>query len=389
LKKRDLPSVTFHPSSLLGRTFQDDRWEKAFLPLERPALNMGQTSGWTYEAYFHLIRSWLSRNNYALLIRAVNKQLAGKITLPDIEEIRIFAEKHGSDYHPAKIEVITGTGSASLVVNVALTQRGQATMASEIRTLKTLGRTFSYPYLPGFYFGEELPSNSKATGKGRSGSTLFLADWFDGFYEFHLSTDPSDGTRKLALWNGAPKPYYLSDRQTGQVYRQTAWILTLYYNPKTYEQIFPWHHGAGDFVIKTEGEQCEVRLVTARHYGSIADPAEILPEEALGFFFLNLSLRNRLDRLDGIGAIGWADDVCLEKTWEGFTEALTTKEKEGVLPIGFLGSFFNYIKGFSKENLIERFSALLESYHPEAPDLPVINKHIDEHVSRVHKIFIS
>lgn len=145
----------------------------------------------------------------------------------------------------------------------------------------------------------------------------FLADWFEGFHEFHLSLDPVDGIIKLILWNGSPSPFYLSKQQARSVYFEISNILTLFYNPRTYDQIFPWHHGAGDFVVKLDGGRIEVRLVTVRQYGPLADPEAMSVEEALVFFFLNLSLRMRLDRLDGVGEIAWAGEECLNSTWEG------------------------------------------------------------------------
>ncbi len=115
---------------------------------------------------------------------------------------------------------------------------------------------------------------------------MFLADWFEGFYEFHHSIDPVDNSRKLILWDGSPRPQLSLPGQTRQLYAQISKILTLYYNPETYEQIFPWHHGAGDFVVKVTDEGMDVRLVTVRQYGAMTDPSEMSIEEALLIFFL-------------------------------------------------------------------------------------------------------
>ena len=87
--------------------------------------------------------------------------------------------------------------------------------------------------------------------------------------------DPVDGIQKLVLWDGSPQPNYLSRQQTRHVYIEISKILTLYYNPRTYHQIFPWHHGAGDFVVRADGDRIEVRLVTVRQYGPLADPEEM------------------------------------------------------------------------------------------------------------------
>jgi hypothetical protein len=93
----------------------------------------------------------------------------------------------------------------------------------------------------------------------------------------------------------------------------------------------------------------------------------------------------RLDRLDGVGEIAWAEDGCLDSTWEGFLEGLWIKEKEGLLPPGFQKTFLKELSLFSEEALTERFYSLLASYAPEAPDLPVIKKNIVSHINQVHE----
>lgn len=377
------PPITFLASSLLGKVPLDAQWGQAPLPVERPESSKAGGDLWTYGHYFQVIHEVISREAYKLLLEAIQGQLAGPLVLSDIQEILVYAEKHGNLYHPAKIEVRTPRGSAQFVMNVALTDRGRAVINSEVAALTHLNQTFSYPWLPTVYFQAEWEGVSPSQGSPEGPVGLFLADWLEGFFEFHLSCDPSTGTRKLILWDGSPSPRYLSDQQTRQVYLKISKILTLYYNHQTYEQIFPWHHGAGDFVVKVDRKEVEVRLVTVRQYGSLMDPSEMSIEEALLFFFLNLSLRMRLDRLDGVGEIVWAADTCLEMTWEGFWEALKIKEQEGVLPPGFQKSFLKWVRCFSQVDLEERFSALVLSYHPAAPDLSVIRQHIAPHIEGV------
>ncbi len=380
--KGNPPPISFLASSLLGKVPLDAQWGQTPLPIECPESFPAGGDLWTYGQYFQAIHEVISREDYKLLLEATQRQLAGPLVLSEVQEILIYAEKHGNLYHPAKIEVKTPRGSAQFVMNVALTDRGRVAINSEVGALTYLNQTFSYPWLPRVYFQAEWEGVFPSQGGSKGPVSLFLADWLEGFFEFHLSHDPSDGTRKLILWDGSPSPRYLSGQQTRQVYLQISKILTLYYNHQTYEQIFPWHHGAGDFVVKVNRKKIkkiEVRLVTARQYGSLMDPSEMSIEEALLFFFLNLSLRMRLDRLDGVGEIVWAEETCLEMTWEGFWEALQIKEQEGVLPPGFQKSFLNWLRPLSQGDLAERFSVLLESYHPAAPDLSVIRHHIVPH----------
>jgi hypothetical protein len=380
------PIVSFYSSSLLGmKPFPPDHLH-SLVPLSQTDFSGAIKSHCTYQQYFQVIQKILIKNSYRLLLKAVQRQLALPIRLLDVQSLNIYSEKHGNWYHPSKIEVITLQGSARFVLNVALTERGQAAMAQEVRALKYLSGHFSYPWLPTLYFYEESEAIPNLGNENEPLSmSLFLADWFEGFHEFHLSLDPVDETIKLVLWDGNLRPNYLSHQQANDVYSDISKILTLYYNPRTYDQIFPWHHGAGDFVVKLDADRIAVRLVTVRQYGPLADPEEISFDEALIFFFLNLSLRMRLDRLNGVGEIAWAGEECLASTWEGFREGLRIKEKEEGLPQGFRNSFLKKISWFSKEEITERFEDLLNSYNPKAPDLQVIKRNMVSHINQVLK----
>lgn len=358
------------------------RWVDTPLPDNRSGSGENEEGLWTYGRYFQAIKEVITEQSCALLLEAAQKQLAAPLLVSDLQDICIYAEKHGNLYHPAKIEVVTRRGCARFVMNVALTERGRAAMLREVRSLKYLAENYPYPWLPYVYFYADLDGSSAQEGQPGPAS-MFLASWFEGFYEFHPSITSADGKRKVILWDGSPNPNYLSSGQTKQLYFQISKILTLYYNPETYEQIFPWHHGAGDFVVKVTDDGVEVRLVTVRQYGAMADPSEMDDEEALIFFFLNLSIRMRLDRLDGVGELIWAGDECLDMTWEGFKEALQVKEREGILALGFGKSFLETLSRISGEALIERFLALLESYDPQTPDLPVIKEGLAPHLTRV------
>ena len=209
---------------------------------------------------------------------------------------------------------------------------------------------------------------------------MFLADWFAGYHEFHLSVDPENGSQRMALWDTDSGTVYLSESQVRDIYRQASMILTLYYDVETFEQIFPWHHAAGDFIVKADGESVDVKLVTARQYASMFDPSDdISSREALFFFLLNLSLRMRLDRLDGVGAVAWADDQCVHATLEGVMEGLRIKELRGDIPNDFFDTFIRDITSSSVEDLLHGFRALVDACDQSAPDIPVLRNRLEEH----------
>lgn len=382
-----LPIVSFLSSSLKGKElFPPDRLDDR-LPLSQIDFTKPNQSFWTYRLYFQAIQEILSKDSYWVLREAMGRRLSLPANHIEIQKVMIYSEKHGNWYHPAKVEVYTRQGSARLVLNVALTERGRFLMGGEISALEYLSRNFTYLWIPRVYSSQEsisgYPMGTETVGEPFS---LFLADWFEGFHEFHLSRDPLDSQMKLVLWDGSPTPQYLNELQTSQVYREISRILTLYYNPSTYDQIFPWHHGSGDFVVKVDRGRPEVRLVTVRNYGPLADPAEMTPQEALLFFFLNLSLRMRLDRLEGTGDTVWAGDSCLQATWEGFLAGLKYMESEERLDATLGRSFFWGLTHITLEDLTERFSSLLGSYNPDAPDLPLIKQNLVSHILLVYNI---
>ncbi|MCK4727737.1 MAG: hypothetical protein KAT27_02340 [Desulfobacterales bacterium] len=342
----------------------------------------------SYSGYFKGITQVISRDGYGLLVDATARRLARDVVLSDIQEILIYAEKHGSDYHPARIEVMVDGVCATFVMNVAVSARGKARLCSEFDVLQHLGRKYGFSFLPQAYFYGEASCGSGHNGEADTSLPMFLADWFEGYHEFHLSVDKEDGSQRLVLWDTDKGHYHLRPSHSSQIYRQAARILTLYYDVETFEQIFPWHHAAGDFIVKAAEESLDVRLVTARQYGSMMDRSEgVSAHEGLLFFLLNLSLRMRLDRLDGVGAVVWADDGCLDDTLQGFLEGLRVHERKGMIDTGFVEDFVKQCGSVTKGDLSERFHALIDACDQAAPDMPVIRGHLKRHISRFHSAF--
>jgi hypothetical protein len=206
-----------------------------------------------YGQYFEAITDVISRDNYRLLVDATRRQLEKDISLADIREISIYAEKHGSDYHPARIEVKVRDICVPFVMNVALTARGKDRLCREFGVLQHLNSKYNFSLLPQAYFQDESSQGSDLEEEADTNLLMFLADWFDGYHEFHLCVDREDATQKLVLWDTHQGNCFLSGRQVWQTYSQAARILTLYYDIETFKQIFPWHHAAGDFVGPHDG----------------------------------------------------------------------------------------------------------------------------------------
>ncbi len=334
-----------------------------------------------YGEYFEGIEAVISKDNYRALMDAVSRKLATDISLTHIKEILVFSEKHGSDYHPARLAVVVDNRQVDFVMNVAVTVRGKDRLCREFDVLQHLGGKFGFSCLPQAYFlGEAFGGSGSAGGYGTS-LLMFLADWFDGYHEFHLSTGKKDCGYGNLLRDPLKGHRRLSRPQAWGVYSQAATILTRYYDFETFEQVFPWHHAAGDFVVRTQGDAVDVRLITARQYAPmIENSGEISAYEAQLLFLLNLSLRMRLDRLDGVGDVVWADDACIDATMEGFLEGLRAKERDGS-HAGLVKAFHQHSASLAGQDLAEMFYALVDACDSAAPDMPVIKHHLEHHIA--------
>jgi hypothetical protein len=224
--------------------------------------------------------------------------------------------------------------------------------------------------------------------------SMFLGHWFEGYDEFHVTRDPSDNRTKILVWDEIRGRYYLSSEQAAALYRQAARILTYYYNVESFEQIFPWHHGAGDFVVKIGKADLDVKLISARGYAPLFShltrgennkrDAELTLQTLL-IFFLNLSIRMRLDRCDGVGDIVWADGLAVQSTVDGFFDGLILKPTVAWLPDSLDKCFRYYLSVCTKANLYELGNALVETFDRQAEEVQVIRQHLTEHVQELNR----
>ncbi|UCD90878.1 MAG: hypothetical protein JSW04_05485 [Desulfobacterales bacterium] len=271
--------------------------------------------------YFSAVRSFLTQNRFEVLTSTLTQHFNQDIRTDEIKEIRIVLEKHGEFYHPARIEVVVYGKVASFVVNVAVSDVGNEYILKDFKLMQRLNTEFPQSFIPKVYGKGEVPVKD-----GDIVLRMFLGEWFEGFNEFHMTRNNKDEEPKLIVWYPDDDNVFLSEDQAKELYSQVAMILTYYYNIETFEQISLWHHAAGDFVVKLDDEKMETRLVTIRKYISMFDgndAEEQAPEasvvlNALLVFFLNLSIRTRLDRLDGIGDMVWSDNIAIDGTLNGF-----------------------------------------------------------------------
>jgi hypothetical protein len=327
-----------------------------------------------YRVYFRAITNFLSRENFRLFLEAVNESQSTDFDLSSLNEIIVRTEKHGALYHPASIEVLTTNKRVKFGLNVAVTGTGRNALKKEFGVLRALQEQYKLPYIPKPFLLYEAHS-----------MVFLLEEWFEGYYEFHIAKS-EDGKQQVKLWEYGKGDRFLSSEQGFEIYRQIAMILTLYYDMENYRLIFPWHHAAGDFIVKPNDETpIDVRLTTVRGYKPFmgSDTNEMInPVLALFYFLLHLSIQMRLDKLDGIGDIVWADEKCVDATLAGFFLGLESK-KVFLNYCGSQGEFLTLLRSFSMDDLATTFKPIIEQYE-KTTDFPVIERNFGNHVDRLY-----
>ncbi len=352
---------------------------KSYIPLERPTgLNENELSSISYESYAGALKRFVIRQqDYLRQIVAANgnDKKIGKIDL--------IVEKHGPDYHPAHIII---NEALHLVLNVALRASSQRLLENEFGHFRQLHQKICTDLIPEMYL---LDSETvEASNGNHSRLLIMMGDWLEGFHEFHLSAETKSGLLRMLLWDLDQGYTFLSERQSEEIWRKGAYILTHFYNPETFEEIFPWHHASGDFVASRINGELDLKLITIRQYGPRLIFHECSPENqvtALTLFLANLSIRMRLDRLDGVGEIVWAPDSSLEPTLKGFMDALRRKIEDQKCDERVIAAFLETLKRLSVSELTKIFQAVVESYDSEAPDFPIIHNNLADHIFSVCK----
>ncbi len=387
-----MPRFKYFLSNTKHPVIESDAVWSASIPLSRTqsagAFESGSDMLIRHGDCFSAASDFLKRNRYQIITQAVSQRLGRRVSFDEIDEIRIIIDKHGAFYHPAKIEVILKDVRISFVLNIAVTDMGRHCAQREYRILEMLNNDNPHSFIPEIY-----GQGSVITKTDPVEIRLFLAQWFEGFNEFHLSHDPLNETVKIVVWDNERGNFFLTGRQTMHLYRETAKILTYYYNIETFDQIYSWHHAAGDFVLKCRGEDVEVKLVTVRQYRSMfeqnlhheqasMDPGIML--EGLLVFFFNMAIKMRIDRLDGIGEIAWSDSVALLGILKGFFEGLAMKPPSGVFKATLADCFRQHLLDCSLSDFSDINCAIVQRYPSKGPEVPVIRRHLGEHIEDLY-----
>lgn len=342
-----------------------------------PGSEENQIDPMTYGDYFEAVSDFCASNAWDLILRATRQKLQRPIAEDDISRLSIFLEKHGALYHPARLLVNTPDQAPAFVINVAGSAAGRRMLATEMDALRGLGEDRPFGWFPTVYGGASDPV------------PMFMADWFDGYHEFHLTRSTMKKDLCLVVWDGADTPHLLSEEQAANLYRQATMILAACYDPITTDQIFPWHHAAGDFVVRIEGHTVDVKLITVRDYAPIAALATPSTDERalldnLIVFFLHLSMRMRLDRLDGVSEIVWAPEACLAPMIDGFFKGLDLTSRLSGFPEPFPSIFKGYLNHQGASRLMNQSKQVVQTvFDRQGEEKRVVDQHLERHLQQI------
>jgi hypothetical protein len=356
--------------------------------LQRPFLiSPGESHPFlTLGNYFEAIKDFILRDHGRSLVTVLREQLKTDISPGSISKILIRTEKHGVLYHLASVEVFSTGLSLKLCVSTAVSENSKVWLRHEFDLLKFLNSTFAFSYLPVPYFEGDVKVHSD---HGNESLSMSLTEWFENYYEWHLSMDEKRGKQRICIWDLRNGNWFTSREEGFEIFRQSSKILTLYYDIRGFNRIYPWHHAAGDFVVRREEGIIDVKLTTARKYEPImlfSPQDNIDPVVALTYFFLNLSIRMRLDKLDGVGIKTCADGFSVKALIQGFFEGLGIMDADGRYGLGKVRDLLTLFKGFDREELARLFHPLLDLYAKEDPgDFSVIQANLESHTKELYE----
>ena len=326
--------------------------------------------------YFESIKELLLGDNAKILIRVIAERFGKNLTPARIVSVELRCEKVGTLYHVASLTVRSEGDPLKLCVATAISDEAIHSLDKEVYHLRFLADTYHLAYLPRIFCKREVVRH---TPKGDAILSHSIQDWFDNHHEWHLSLDNSEGQR-ITLWDMGKGYRTFSLEEGAEIHRQAAKILTSYYEFPTGRQVYPWSHAAGDFVVKVDDGSFSVKLVAVRGY----EPLPLFKGEAafdpllhIIYFFLDLSLRMRLDRMDGTGPVLWAESSVLYPIARGFLEALSSKEVRDRYPAGARDRIRQLLKSYTEDEIRTFLLSLSALFSGE--EKAAVEKHLEAH----------
>ena len=350
-------------------------------PLENhPFLSLGN--------FFHATRDFLWQGDGERLFYPMKGLKSTDGQMGKIQQLIIRYEKYGALYQILSAEAVAEDSTRKYAVIAALSPEAKETLERECDLLGRLNSRYAYPLIPQIYVRGEVVSGHP--GKSET-IDMALSNWFERYHEWHFSGDKNNA-ETISIWNMEKGYQSAATDMIREIIRQASKILTLYYDPISNHQIYPWHHGAGDFVVKVDEESVDVRLISVRGYDATVSPLKgniTNPLEPILFFFLNMTVRMRIDKFEGMGDPVWAAAFILPAVLSGFLEGLRQKEEKGKTNNRISEKMLLYLRDLSRKALHEKLVRQIEMYRRIDPvDFSCMRKHIEAHADELYHAMV-
>ncbi len=359
----------------------DSKGLESNIPITRDESLSSDPKRITYRNYMESIQTFLLEN----LNEFHDLVLQDSRATEEIKSIDLVAEKRGADYFPASVRVRTRKDETWFVVNVALTDRGLSRIRQDYDLLKYLGSQDENKFLPAIYFINTFQDTS-ASMLG-SPVQMFLAEWFRGYHEFHVSSSAKNSQSVFSLWDTDNGYSEFPESVALQLIEKVSYILGYFFNLETFQEIYPWHHAAGDFIARLTPFP-DVKLITVRQYESrvsFPDDSHENLNDALLIFLANLTIRARIDRIGGTGQFVWLRGQFAKSIFIGFLKSMMTKEQERRGSYDFFKKFIKTLWTRTIEDWSQLFIQIIESYDQRAPDFEIIKENLVDHIFDVYQ----
>ncbi len=356
-------------------------WEKR-LPLDYLKSKKPPQASLSYGAYFRAISDYIGQIGPTDLAKIASHIADRPINPEAITHLEVHLEKHGAFYHPARLILQVNADRISCVVNVAVSQLGQETIVKEFHNLKRLSSRYANNWLPQVF--NCLP----VATRGHRDIQIFMGEWFEDYHEFHLSIEKTSENPKIRVWDPRNPNHFLSLEKAQQIFRQAAMILTAHYRLDTTEQIASWHHAAGDFVVCIHSAGLSVKLITARTYDPLFNlnqqdcSLETVLNTAL-IFFLNMCMKLRIDRIDGVGDIVWNHLDVVPGIIAGFFQGLNIQARDQRISPELIDAIKLFFLNLPEKDVQDTCVDIAGQIKSQSPDRPVVQQNIDTHIASV------
>ncbi len=335
--------------------------------------------------YFAAITDFLLREGWQRIALLLSRKWERRVKPDVVERVLIRYEKYGTLYQIASATIVAGDRNATFAVTTAMSSSAKEMLDHEFDLLQQLNILRQPSYLPQVYYKETVAIQKQ---EGSETFLMTLSEWFEGFHEWHFSRD-KDGNERIVVWDMGGGFRFASEQEADAIISQASMILTLHFRLDDYRHISPWHHGAGDFVVKSDGEHVEVKLVTVRGYDPIAPYSgeeKVAPLQALFLFLLNTSVKMRLDKQEGMGEPYWAEAGVLDPALKGFFQALKVKESEEGAAGDTVEDFSRFLQSLSEDRIRTVLAEHLKEYSLfDPPDAALVQTRLSEHTADLHR----